>query len=443
MINQTVPQIKSILDNLAINELANVTQFAKRRARKVDATSFLISFFLMMLQGNYSLRLWASHLSMQIGEHVSFQAIAKKLEFRQASFFHAVFQKVLDHRIQSGLPFEVQGLFKRFNEVLVEDSTCFKLPKRLFEFYPGPRLPHGRLASGRVQLRLYLKSNTYGGVAMHSYCQNDQKYADDILKVIQKGDLIIRDLGYWVLDVLRKIGERGAFFLSRLRLGTCVLEVESQQVIDLAAFLKCKEHQGIMQVDMPVMLDKKKPFAVRLVAVKLSEKNAMKRRKMAKYNRHKKTSISAKSWYLMSWNIFVTNVPVEIWQPVAVFQAYNLRWHIEMIFKCWKSKFHFSNYFKYCHGRNPVKPEILLLLILTWLVLFFVPMYNRFAHQVYKKTKGLLSPFRFADFLKSHFYLFAQPNSKDLINALFYYCCYDRRKDRKNHFEKLYMNFLS
>ena len=41
--------------------------------------------------------------------------------------------------------------------------------------------------------------------------------------------------------------------------------------------------------------------------------------------------------FLMSWNIFLTNVPDSIWAPKTLAAVYRLRWRIEIIFKTWKS----------------------------------------------------------------------------------------------------------
>ena len=145
----------------------------------------------------------------------------------------------------------------------------------------------------------------------------------------------------------------------------------------------------------------------------------------------------------MSWNLFITNVESSIWDVPSLYHAYTLRWHIEMIFKCWKSKFNFNAYFKHCQGRNPVKPEILLLLILTWIVLFFMPCFNRFANIIWKYHQRVLSPLRFADYINANPHVLLLKGDREVFKLLAYHCCYDRRKDRLNHFEKTYMNFLS
>lgn len=443
MITNNPSQLKTILENLKVNDLAFETGFALRQVRKITATAFVTSFFQMMICGKFSLRLWATILTRLTGSCISFQAVAKKLDYRQESFFHALFQKALMAKMHESLNFKVNGLLQSFRRVILEDSTCFKLPKGLFEFFPGPRLPHGRLASGRLQLRIDLTQHNFESIAIQSYCQNDLSFAGDILNTLQKGDLLIRDLGYWSIPAFAKIIQLKAFFLSRLRLDVMVICPSALHPIDLVSFLKKKDRLGIHQVDIPVLLGGKHHIPVRLIAIKLNVDQAQKRRRMAKSQRHKDRPISEQAYYLMSWNLFVTNVESKVWDVQSVYKAYNLRWHIEMIFKCWKSNFNFTTFFKHCYGRNPVKPEIILLLILTWFALVYMPRFNSCANAVWKKCHKILSPFRFADFISTQLHLLLPLNIQKAIPQIAYHCCYDKRKDRLNHFEKTYMNFLS
>lgn len=443
MITNNPSQLRKSLSLLDINGLARQTRFSIRHSRKISPELFLIGFFQMVMTGRFSLRLWASNLSVLYGSTISFQAIAKKLDFRQEPFFHMLFQQVLMCKLQQKLRFKMHDILKPFRRVIIEDSTCFKLPKNLFDFFPGAKLPHGRVAGGKLQLRFNLKSHNYESIALQSYCQNDQSFAADILNSIQKGDLIIRDLGYWSIRIFKEIIQRKAYFLSRLRLDVNLLAPVNQQLINLPSLLKKKERQGINQIDMQVWLSDKYKVPVRLVGIKLTEEQTEKRRRMAKAQRHKNTRISKKANYLLSWNLFITNVNANTWNIISVCQVYSLRWHIEMIFKCWKSKFNFESFFKHCNGRNPVKPEIILLLVLSWIALYFIPRYNQIANVIWKQYHRILSPLRFADFILSHLDIAISNQIKMFLPVLAYCSCYDKRKDRFNHFEKTYMNFLS
>lgn len=429
--------------HLDINELALQTGFSLRKARKISPDHLVTSFFDVMSTGDFSLRQWAYNISLLANTKVSFQALAKRLDFRQESFFQALFQKALLHKIQKGLHYAVDEIFKSFNRVLIEDSTCFHLPISLFEFFPGARLPHGRKAGGRIQLCMNLTDHTYESIVLQSYCKNDASFAAHILESIQPKDLIIRDLGYWSIPVMSKIIEMQSYFLSRLHLGILLLCPNTKESIDLEKFLRNEDRMKNTQVDMPVLLGKEHQLPVRLVALKSTNQQTNQRIRTAKKQRHKNISISSKSKYLMSWSLYVTNVDTDIWKTESLLKAYQVRWHIEMMFKNWKSKFNIISFFKNCNGRNPIKPTIILLLILTWLISNFIAPYNYIAGIIWKKFHRILSPIQFASYILSHPEIIMNPNDPLILERLAYFSCYDKRSDRKNHFEKTYMNFLS
>ena len=77
------------------------------------------------------------------------------------------------------------------------------------------------------------------------------------------------------------------------------------------------------------------------------------------------------------------------------------------------------------------------MLLLVWLVLFYQRLYNSYASKVWENYKELLSPMKFASFLKEHFRFIQQETEQYLLQRLTYYCTYDKRKDRKNHLEKI------
>lgn len=434
-------KVKALLEDLQVEKLAYSTNFHVRKPRKITATNLMMSFFKMMISGNFSYRIWASHIGLLIGDTVSFQAISKKLDLQKSDFFEQVFYKVLSSKNNKEVGIQTNELFAPFNKVLLEDSTCFKLPDALAEHFPGAQLPHGKKASGRVQLRFYLKQNTFGSVHITHYCKNDRTYADNVLQCLQAQDLLIRDLGYWKIATLEQIDARGAYFLTRIPTSTCLYKAsDSQHQMDLVSYLKEQDSKGVRQVDLNVLLGAKAKTPVRLVAFRLPADQAKKRMKMNKANRHKKCTMSDQTKYLLKWNIFVTNVDQQVWSTEHIYSAYNLRWHIETIFKCWKSKFRFGEFFKHCKKENPVKPRIIVMLILIWLALFYQRLYNTYAQKVWNKYEEMLSPLKFADFIKEHFYKTHSETEDWILAWLAYYCTYDKRSDRKNHLEKIILS---
>ncbi|MFI5407074.1 MAG: IS4 family transposase [Nitrososphaerales archaeon] len=437
------PQLTKILRLLEINELAKQTGFCARKARKINAEDLVTSFYHLVGSDSFNLRQWAYNLSLLSNSTISFQAIAKRLDYRQETFFQSLFQKCLLLKLQEGLNYPVQEIFRSFNHVLIEDSTCFNLPRSLFEFFPGARLPHGRKAGGRIQLCMNIKDHTYHSIVLQSYCQNDASFAGNILQSIQQGDLIIRDLGYWSIPTMANIHKKEANFLTRFRLTNKLFCPTTKEPIDLERYLRKQDQMKNTQVDIPCLLGHGYQFPVRFVAIKSSDKQTEQRIRSAKKQRHKNCPISSRSKYLMSWSLYVTNVSGEVLSIQDIQKAYQIRWHIEMMFKSWKGKFNLNSFFKNCKGRNPVKPNIILLLILSWLVLNFMKTFNHLSTIVWEKFQRILSPMRYASYLITHPEIISKIDDPMTHKMLAYYSSYDKRKDRKNHFEKTYMISLS
>ena len=112
------------------------------------------------------------------------------------------------------------GYFKSFGGVLLHDSTVQSLPRHLAAFFPGSSDQKRKIrAALKIQWICDLLSGSLVQLSLSSYRRNDQAAAPDILSVVQKGDLVLRDLGYFALSVLQQVERSGAFFLSCLRFG--------------------------------------------------------------------------------------------------------------------------------------------------------------------------------------------------------------------------------
>ena len=111
-----------------------------------------------------------------------------------------------------------------------------------------------------------LLNATVEQLSFSGFTRNDQRASPDILALLRPGDLVIRDLGYFVLSVFEAIGKRGAFFLSRYRYGTILLDPLTLHPIPLAKVLK---KQGFF--DAHVLLGVEAKVPVRVVAVAVPE----------------------------------------------------------------------------------------------------------------------------------------------------------------------------
>ena len=85
----------------------------------------------------------------------------------------------------------------------------------------------------RLQALYDLLTQRFLSFSLSGFNRNDQAAAHDVLAVIQSGDLVVRDLGCFVVETFQRIALAGAFFLSRLRLDTGLFDPQTQRPLSL------------------------------------------------------------------------------------------------------------------------------------------------------------------------------------------------------------------
>lgn len=443
MINST--QISVKLSKLPIEELALSCKFNIHADVKITGMAYVFSFFMMLSRGQNTLTCWSSEMSCLLKRVVSKSGLINKLQYRQVNFAKQLLKEGLSRKICVQRSKHLKSnLLSRFNRVLVEDSVCLSLPKVLHDIFPGAHSRTGNAATARIQYRIDIKNGSTHRLEVQSFRDNDGKFSKDILEDLQPDDLVLRDLGYWSLKVFKQILRSGAFLLTRMRFGTNLYDSDSKEQIDLNEHLKKADSKGIKMLKMNVLVGAKERLPLHLVAIKVPAEIANKRRRKAKKNRSKSANHSEVYMELLDWTIFLTNVPQDVWTPQEMLEVYGFRWHIEIIFKAWKSKLKLQQLFEKKQSMSPPRAWITIYLSMLWILLFFMPIFNYMLVKVYEQTGKWLSILKFAQFFKDHFVelmsdLAILHNIGAWGEILATHCTYDRRKKIKNFYEKLYM----
>lgn len=402
MIN--IEQIKEKLSTLSIDELAKDTGFEKRAPKKITAILFVLAFFKMLQGDRFTLKFWAALIADMLDgdQTVSKQSIAKRLQFGRESFAKALLLEAVTQSDKSIPVHSDTDLFSFCGKAILEDSMCLSLPDNVAEVIPGPHSTNGIAKStARVQLSVNVITETYEKLEVHSYRNNDQSYAyESIRDVVQKGDLLIRDLGYHALGAFEEMNKEGIFFLSRYKSNVQIRLEKDADPIDLLKYLKTQRKRGVQVIDLDVFLGKEQ-VAVRLLIMELPENIAQIKRAKAKKHRGSTTNHSADYYELLGWNMYITNVKRETWSPEQIVKAYRCRWRIEIIFRCWKNRFNFDKFFCNKHSLNPAAVLITIYLMLTWLSLFFVRAFAFYSIKIYEQKRTWISLEQFADYAKN------------------------------------------
>jgi hypothetical protein len=154
---------------------------------------------------------------------------------------------------------------------------------------------------------------------------------------VPPGSLSLFDLGYFCLDRCRFLMDVGAFGISRLQMGTKVYDSHGRG-LNLLHFLQEQLQAGRRIIDMPILMGATHRLVCRLIAVRVPQEVASRRRQQAreKASKHGRAA-AAEHLQWQDWTTFVTNCePAALtWKAVVVW--YRVRWQIELMFKIWKS----------------------------------------------------------------------------------------------------------
>lgn len=372
----TLSPLKSLLLNSSsqLKKLAQKVGWLKRAPRKLTPICFVHSILLAVSQGEASLRLLATSIGLHRDDRVSKQALWERVGPEAVELFKAVLGDLLSKaaRLSSQPLPNIEGV----RRILVQDSTILNLHKKFSQLFPAGKNQHGVSAALRLQAVFDLISGVAIDLSLAPYLENDQSASGQILPLLRKGDLVIRDLGYFCATVFDQIARKSAYYITR-HLGTRVLQLPVEkggERLDLLAHFQRHAPNPGDVVDLDVVVgdgQKTYPrFACRLVARRVPEQVEAKRlRKVNQEDRKQQPGRRRSKRYkqLLGWEIYLTNLPADRLGVDRIAQLYRLRWRLEVIFKAVKSKTPLTALAQHRSNQYHVK-----VLILAWLCLWFL-----------------------------------------------------------------------
>ena len=421
-----------------IEQMAKETGFVKRKPKKISPMNFLVSLFLSVFNGINTYSNNAKNIASLIYNTVSKQAVAKRTTRETVDWLKQILLSVLmkTSNLKHEHIFKTK-IFSYFNRVILNDSTYISVPAKLYQFFGGSTNQTNKTtATLKIQGYIDILTEKFCHFDITPYNKNDQTASYDIFDIAQPFDLIIRDLGYFSLEVFKKIVQHSIFFLSRVRSNTSIFLNDGKTKINLLSYLK--KHKSLEYIDINIFLGAKAKLPVRLVANKLSHAIAEKRRQKEKNHPDRRRNISKENLQLLSWQIYITNVRPAIWDAKTVCEVYRLRWRIEIIFKSWKSFFQIAAVPQAKLER--VECHIYFTLIAITLVHSYL--YVRTMEYAYLKYGSYISLLKFYNYVKEQAWnvmqIFTESNGfKNFIEQAVYYCAYEKRNKRISYQHRL------
>src|SRR5580658_5460573 len=417
--NKVTQNLEKFFDKKEINRLGKAAGFAARKAQKITPYHFVAGFIMCCCKNVNTFSGWAAQIGLLTGQAVSKQAVFGRL-YRGAAVFA---EKLLQHVVmEQGRRHASQSLFKGFGRVVLQDSTTLRLPDELASVFKGNTTGGQQKSQVRIQTTINIKTMRFLRFVLSGFTQNDQSASGQVLDYVSKGDLTIRDLGYFAIETFEALIKKKAHFLSRLKYGVTLCSIDGQP-LELRGLLRHKK-----VVDIQVLIGKKQ-LPVRLVMLPLPKAQAAERVRKAKNDRDKRLNHSREYYQWLGFSVFITTVDEKTWDAQQVGDAYKIRWQIEIIFKSWKSG---ANMPGMVH-ENITSEERVRTIIYLFLLFMCLAMNKMYAPMKEKLTRAgkAISLLKFIKFICKNFCELLMLKNNVLMKNITQHCCYETRHDRK------------
>lgn len=328
---QVAEALHQVLTNIA-DQAAHETGCIQRQRTFTGATLIQTLVFGWLHQPQATLE-QLSQMAATVGVLVTPQGLDKRFTEALARCLRQVLEAAVAQVITSNQV--VIPLLNRFTGVLIQDSSVILLPADLATTWRGcggADPTHGASAL-KIQVRLDLTTGQIQGPHLQDGRVHDLR-APEQTRQMKAGALRLADLGYFSLAHLQDLGEQGAYWLTRWRVGT-VVRNEQGQALEVIPWLN---EQGTSVIDCPVQLGVTAQLSARLIAVRVPPEVANERRRRLKADAQRRgQTLSKMRLAAADWTLYLTNVPMEMLTVEEVLVLGRARWQIELLFKRWKS----------------------------------------------------------------------------------------------------------
>ena len=260
----------------------------------------------------------------------------------------------------------------------MQDSTWITLLDELHTIWKGASC---RTQKNKAALKLQVRFDVLTGTFQHFQLTDgttaDAK-AEEQFQPLPAGSLRLADLGYFSLAEFERLTQAGVFWITKFKAG-CSLFDEQQEPFCLQKRLASETSDT---VNLSCFIGASKRLPAHLVALRISEEEANKRRRYIRRDaKRRQTNPSKQRLKLAGWNIYITNMDTDQFTPEQIAALVRIRWQVELMFKSFKSigKVHTSRSKKPYRVLCEVYAKLIAQLIRHWVIIAIgwrCPLYN-------------------------------------------------------------------
>ncbi|MED2215715.1 IS4-like element IS231B family transposase, partial [Bacillus thuringiensis] len=274
-----------------LEELAKKLGFVKRKRKFSGSELATIFIWISQRTASDSLVRLCSQLHAATGTLMSPEGLNKRFDKKAVEFLKYIFSTLWKSKLCKTSAISSTAL-THFQRIRILDATIFQIPKHLASIYPGSG-GCAQTAGIKIQLEYDLHSGQFLNFQVGPGKNNDKTFGTECLDTLRPGDLCIRDLGYFSLEDLDQMDQRGAYYISRLKLNhTVYIKNPSPEYFRNGTVKKQSQY---IQVDLEHIMNHLKPgqtyeikeayigknqkLFTRVIIYRLTEKQIQERRK--------------------------------------------------------------------------------------------------------------------------------------------------------------------
>ncbi len=283
-----------------LEKLARELDFVQRKRKFSGQDLATICVWVSQRIASDSLVRLCSQLHAATGTLISPEGLNKRFNKKAVCFLKHVFSALLKNKVceTSVIP---SSSLTHFQWIRILDATIFQVPKHLASVYPGSG-GCAQTAGIKIQLEYNLHSGQFLSFQVEPGKNNDKTFGTECLATLRPGDLCIRDLGYYSLDDLDQMNQRGGYYISRFKLNNMVyiknefpeyfrngtVKKQSQYIkLDLENIMNTLKPGQVYEIT-DAYIGKDKKLFTRVIIYRLTEKQLRERKKKQVYTENKK-----------------------------------------------------------------------------------------------------------------------------------------------------------
>lgn len=320
--------LKSCCDKIFC--FAILSNLILRKSKSFKPEVFLLALMKVVQQGKSSL----NKIVMEMAEldpscAISPQALHKRINRKDCSL-EKFLNLCIGLMISQGVV-EAKNHTCKFKRILTEDSSFVRMLKSCADLFPAHGNGHGKTSGIKLNLVFDLLTGQSVECSTHEATTQDRTIAYDIIDFLRAGDLVLRDMGYFIVEIFEKIEAKGAYWLSRVPSSTDIFTHEGIKIEELMKHSK----SGVIDRKMYLTNEHKE---ARVLAVRKSKKKQEESvSKLRELYKKKGNTPSNEKLERARWHILATSVDKEVMSAQELTKLYSQRWQIEIVFKAWKS----------------------------------------------------------------------------------------------------------